>query len=376
MVGNKIILFRKELNMKIRIISNMYPSKKFPSYGVFVKNHITILEEGGHDVEKIVMHKKENKIKKLGAYLVFYLKIIYSNLFKKRELIYIHYASHTALPVIISLCFRPKLKVIVNLHGSDVYPEKKSQHIFQPLVKKLCQKAVKVVVPSQYFKESIKTKYDINDQKIYISPSGGVDLDIFHPHTKKAKDDICIGFVGRIDKDKGWENALRAFAKIREEFPSTHLKMTMIGSGEFDHLKLKLTKHLNIQDSVTFLPLIPQSDLPDYYNTFDVFLFPSRRQGESLGLVGLEAMACGVPVIGSDIAGIKSYVKDGKNGFLFPPGDEKSLVLCLRKFLELEKKQLAELKDYSCKTAALFDKKKVSKNFLAFIDSFYMDSIK
>src|SRR5207247_872477 len=77
-----------------------------------------------------------------------------------------------------------------------------------------------------------------------------------------------------------------------------------------------LATQLNISEKVTFLDAIPHADLPLYYNAADVCVVPSYY--ESFGMVALEAMACGVPVIASRVGGLKETVQDGRTGYLIP----------------------------------------------------------
>ena len=85
---------------------------------------------------------------------------------------------------------------------------------------------------------------------------------------------------------------------------------------------------------VTLLPLQPQEKLPEIYSSLDAFAFPTQRAGESLGLVGLEAMACGVPVICSDFAAPADYVVEGVNGFQFAVGDPQAMAEAIQRCMD------------------------------------------
>ena len=87
----------------------------------------------------------------------------------------------------------------------------------------------------------------------------------------------------------------------------------------------------------------------------DVFVFPTTRKGESLGLVGLEAMACGTPIIASSIGGILDYVQDGENSWLFPPGDEQALKDKLVMFDELTDAERKQVADKAFETALTYE---------------------
>jgi glycosyltransferase involved in cell wall biosynthesis len=88
-----------------------------------------------------------------------------------------------------------------------------------------------------------------------------------------------------------------------------------------------------LESKVKLMGYLTRDKLAEHYRSFDVFVFPSTR--ESLGLVGLEALACGTPVIGSDIPAIKEYIRDGFNGFLFEKGNPDDLAGKLNGYLKL-----------------------------------------
>ena len=106
--------------------------------------------------------------------------------------------------------------------------------------------------------------------------------------------------------------------------------------------------------------LQPQTKLPDYLNQMDVFVFPTQL-AESLGLVAVEAMACGCPVLASDFAAPGDYVKDGINGYKFPVGDSDTLAMLLEKMRTLSENERTALKEGALATAQQFATNKVTE---------------
>ena len=304
--------------MKILMISNMYPSSRAPHYGVFVRNMIESLEKTGIKIDKIVCYKQFTKIEKVASYLMFYLRVIFRGLFKKYDFIYAHYASHTALPLLILLKIKPKLKIIINVHGNDVVPEEDKDKKFIPLVKKILKKSYYIVAPSYYFKHILMNEYEIDEKYIFVSPSGGVNLNVFYKKNNNRGDIFTVGFVSRIEKNKGWDVFLEAANKLLSE--NWDIRFVMVGQGSEEEMK-ELMKRYNLEETNRFewKPFLSQTELADIYNNLDVFCFPTRRQSESLGLVGLEAMSCGAIIIGSNKYGPSSYINDGVNGLSFDP---------------------------------------------------------
>jgi D-inositol-3-phosphate glycosyltransferase len=122
-------------------------------------------------------------------------------------------------------------------------------------------------------------------------------------------------FVGRIEPLKGIDVLVQAMARL-----DTAARLLVVGGDAKDVQRktelMEIAATLGIEDRVTFLDAVPHSDLPLYYNAADVCVVPSYY--ESFGLVALESMACGVPVVVSRVGGLKETVRDGRTGYLVP----------------------------------------------------------
>lgn len=354
---------------KILLVSNMYPSKKFPHYGVFVRNMEHILLEENYKVSKSVLFKSTNKISKLIAYICFYIKTIFKGIFTSYDCIYAHYASHTALPLIFVKKIKPKVKIIMNVHGNDIVPEDSHDEKYIPLVKKILNMSDKIVSPSKYFEDILLRQYGIFKSKIFVSPSGGVDTKLFMKLNKdEAKENIkldknmkYIGYVSRIEKDKGWDILLEAISKIRNSIDS-NVRFLFIGSGEQDAEFDNLVKSLHLEEVALKFRFLPQADLKNIYNSLELFVFPTYRKSESLGLVGLEAMACETIVLASNTGGPKTYIDDGVNGILFEPKNSDDLAKKILEVLTLENKEKEKIKKKARATSLKYDKEVVKQN--------------
>ena len=339
----------------ILVVSNMYPSAKYPHYGIFVKNTCEILKNNGYNVKVISLTKETNQAKKIIRYIKFYIDVCLMYIMGSEKIVYVHYASHCSLPILIGDLFRKK-KIIVNVHGNDIIPETVKDKKYMVLVYKLLKKADKIICPSLYYKNVLNKQYNRGDAVVY--PSGGIDLNIFHPlNTEYArkklglkKDFKYVGYVSRIEKNKGWDIFLKVCRFILDQHKD--IRFIVVGDGEEYPQYENLKASLNLNDYIIEYPLLSQIELNYIYNSLDIFIFPTMRKSEALGLVGLEAMACGVTTILPNKYGPSSYARDKKNCFLFETGSVDSLKevldnVLLKNNFYIKQEALKTAKEYS-----------------------------
>ncbi|MCY4529160.1 MAG: glycosyltransferase, partial [Chloroflexi bacterium] len=178
-----------------------------------------------------------------------------------------------------------------------------------------------IIVSTEQERSDVSRLYGTDPGKISVLPAG-VDLELFRPAEKpEARRSLglpegnVVLSVGRVEPLKGFDILLMAMASMDERSDTT----VVIAGGdeedspEFERLR-ELAQSLGLGDSVIFTGSVSQDELSVYYNAADVFVLPSYY--ESFGLVALEAMACGVPVIASRVSGPRSFVKSGETGYL------------------------------------------------------------
>lgn len=332
---------------KILLISNMYPSKEYPHYGIFVKNSAEILRKEGYFVDVIALKKRNSHIRKVFGYFIFYLKIIFKGLFNDYYAIYSHYASHTATPLLI-LNFFKKNNIVMNVHGNDIVPETKKDNKYNKIVRKVLNISDVIISPSDYFKNVLINEYNIVPSKIVVYPSGGIDINKFYSiprdaaldYLKLDKNNIYIGYVGRIEENKGWDIFLKACKNIL--MVNKKIMIIVAGSGSQDKYFNDLLKQLKIENRVIKYNLLSQEELLYIYNSLEVFVFPTYRKSESLGLVGLEAMACGIKTVLPNKYGPSSYAINENNSFVFESQNVSSLNYTILKALECKNNSIKQ----------------------------------
>ena len=345
----------KSGEIRLLLISNMYPSRNQPSYGIFVQNFVEAMAGRGMEIIRAVIRGRgRNVVEKIWKYSRFVFEI-YMGLFEGNyDVIYVHYATHSLLPLVPARSFIRK-PLVINFHGSDLSPYGPVGRKILDLNCDLIRRAAMLVVPSDFFRNKVAEKY--NHPNIYISYSGGIDLSCFTPEREPGVDQetITIGYVSRIDRYKGWDVLLKALHKIKNERSENGFKAILVGGGEeMDSLESMIAA-LGLEADVSYIGPVLQTALPAMYRSFDIFIFPTVRTDESLGLVGLEAMACGVPVIGSNTGGLSGYIREGENGFLFEPGNFLELAEKIAMFRKLSLSERQSLSQQAVRTAGQYD---------------------
>lgn len=345
--------------MKILVISNLYPSQKNPFYGSFVANFVKQLCDYSPE-NKIrlcaLRGKSKTTIGKAFKYCIFYGSILKHLIFNNYDLVYVHLITHSTIPIRIVSAFK-KLNLIFNIHGQDLLVTTPLASKLLELAKPMLYNASYIVVPSNYFKTVTLNKLpNISEQKILVSASGGVSDDFFIDQ-KNNNSVPVIGYVSRIDKGKGWDIFIKA-AKILTD-AGINAKYIIAGGGqEVDDLNKQLTALA--LDNICYVGPKKYSELPGIYSTFDLFVFPTTLE-ESLGLVGLEAMASGVPVIGSRIGGLTDYIEDRVNGYFFRVSDANDLAEKIRTYLILRPDEQKMMSERAMQTAKEYNKSVVAK---------------
>ncbi|NER78833.1 MAG: glycosyltransferase family 4 protein [Leptolyngbya sp. SIO1D8] len=156
----------------------------------------------------------------------------------------------------------------------------------------------------------------------------GVELSLFESITHQGIGN-CLLYVGRLASEKGLPILLKSLRQLLPQYPD--LKLTVVGDGADRTYLEELTTKMQLDRHVNFVGYQSQTSVREYLKATDIFVLPSFAEG--IPVVLMEAMATGVPVIATQIAGISELVQSGLNGYLVSPGDSDALAQTLSELI-------------------------------------------
>jgi glycosyltransferase involved in cell wall biosynthesis len=244
---------------------------------------------------------------------------------KRYDVVNTHFVVPTGpTGVVLSRLFR--IPNVLSVHGGDIYDPSKAlsphkNYLLRKIVEYVLNHSTCVLAESNDVKRRAISHYRVK-KEITVIPWG-----LKEPTFVKAsrvefgmsQDEFLIIAVGRLVKRKGLDCLLQAVAKI--QIPT--VKVVLIGDGpERNHLE-SLAVALGIRQQILFLGAVSEEKKFQYLSVSDVFTLPSLHEG--FGIVFLEAMYCGLPIITTDNGGQADFLKDRRNGFLVPVGDAEAM---------------------------------------------------
>jgi phosphatidylinositol alpha-mannosyltransferase len=235
--------------------------------------------------------------------------------------------------------FMPALPITVLRHSATVnvatfhssWDSRIARLYGNPLLRRFNRRLHARIAVSNRARDFVATHFDGAYQVI----PNGIAVDEFGPDVAPlphlADGKLNILFVGRLEERKGFRYLLRAYARLKPHLPETRL--IVVGAYE-EKAKRRYEAFVRSVglDDVLFPGRASAGELPRYYKSCDVFCAPSVG-GESQGIVLLEAMASGRPIVASDIAGYRGVMTDGREGLLVPPRDADALAAALGRLL-------------------------------------------
>jgi len=244
---------------------------------------------------------------------------------QKLDVLHVHYAiPHATTAWLAREMLGPtrRLKVITTLHGTDITLVGQEAS-FHAITKFSIEKSDAVTAVSTYLREETIRAFGCEQCRISVIPNF-VKLDEYKPRESEEGDGLrppghkLITHISNFREVKRVKDVIRVFARIRKAMPATLL---MIGDGPERDDAERESRELEVATDVRFLGRL--DSVAGLLQQSDLFVLPT--QSESFGLAALEAMACGVPVVGSRAGGLPEVVEDGVSGILEPPGSVEAM---------------------------------------------------
>jgi glycosyltransferase involved in cell wall biosynthesis len=219
-------------------------------------------------------------------------------------------------------------------HGVEVWNLKRRAHI------QALRAAQHIFAVSSYTRDRIIQEQNLSLEQVRVLPNT-IQPNAFHPGPKpefllqrhgiapRKKVILTVARLADSEQYKGYDQILRALPHVLSRVPEVHY--VLVGEGRDRSRVEKLIASLRLAPSVTLAGAVPQSELVDYYNLCDLFAMPSK--GEGFGIVYLEALACGKPVLAGNVDGSSEPLQHGRLGALVDPDNLSQIAECLAAIL-------------------------------------------
>ena len=327
--------------IKIAIICNSYPTIKNNTNQIFIKNLVNELckQSIKPDVYYNMIYdywgnasNQKNVLANLLKYAVYFIGLLRLILrIRQYNVLNPHgvmISGYTA--ILLKRLFH--LPVVLHIHGGDLNLYSTSSNLYKNIYNKTISESDKIIVNSNDIKSKVLNLTGVEKNKVKVV-SPGISYNIFFPMADdkiiNQKDSyhidpnkVVLLFAGNAIKRKGLDILITALESLTKEQLSKITLIICSEGPEIINARDRLNQIPNLKQSTLFIKKVQQYELNILYNIATLFIFPSRE--EPLGLVGLEALACGTPVVGSNVGGIPEYVNN-ENGYLFDPNNPKEL---------------------------------------------------
>lgn len=349
-------ILSKECELRICYLAN--------GQSIHTKKWVTYFSDAGYDVHLVTFSKTE-PIKGVEVHnLRYFLKWAYPlRITEVRravrridpDVLHAHYVTHYGMYGVFT-GFKP---FVVSAWGSDVLDEPEESRIKKQTVKYVLAKADIITCDASHVAEAMERLGAVPEKIRLINY--GVDTRKFSPREKsqelRAKltisDSPTVISLRNLDPLYNVESLLKAIPFVLEEIPET--KFLIAGRGSEESRLKELAVSLGVSEKTFFIGFIPNDELPTYLTTVDVYVSTALSDA-GISAATAEAMACGLPVVITDVADNRKWVEDGVNGFVVPMKDPKQLaerVIYLlkneavrRKFGTISRKVIEEKNDY------------------------------
>ncbi len=309
----------------------MYPNERKPYAGSFIKEHVEILRRKG--IECLVVANRDSRrgfFNALRKYSLLTARVLIASVSQDFDLVHAHSTFFAGIITAFAMWTR-RTPLIITAHGTDdvaQFPQRNLLHNHEWLAKwltRICLKrADHIIAVSNYLRELLAMELVGSDKKISVIGMG-VNTNLFHAIGKREArrqldlplQDKILLYVGNLQPLKGCQYLIRAMALMKRP----DCRLVMVGEGREKRRLKTLSDSLGLP--VTFVGAILKEEVLLWMSAADLLVHPTLSEG--FGLVVLEALSCGLPVVASNVGGIPEQINDGVNGYLVEPANVPAL---------------------------------------------------
>lgn len=301
-----------------------------------VKMEVLVCQPKGKGVTTSVNGISVTKASSLGMYTGMPVSVTFPFLLavKSRKADILHFHLPFPLGDVSYLLMGARDKKVVVTYHSDIVRQKRLLKLYKPFLSQFLKRADRIIVTSPYLLESSEHLSPYKDKCTVIPLS--IDLNKFKPHSENglnykyrnpSSNEKIILFVGCLTYYKGLSYLIEAMKHVKA-------RLLIVGDGELRRELEEQVRSLGLNGKVTFLGAVSDDKLHSYYQLCDLFVLPSTEKSEAFGIVQLEAMAYGKPVVNTNLPTAVPYISiHGETGITVPPKNSKALAQAINTIL-------------------------------------------
>lgn len=245
---------------------------------------------------------------------------------EKPDILHVHYATSYGLLGALSK-YEP---MVLSVWGADVYDFPKKSKLHKSILKYNLKHADYVLSTSRHMAAETAC---YTDKPIYVTPFG-VDLNKFTPGKDRSPHKTIVGTVKTLKPKYGISYLIEAFAEVLDQTDRKDLYLHIAGDGPQREALERLAEQLGIRDRVSFLGFLDENEVIRTFQSFDIAVFPSTLDSESFGVAAVEAQACEIPVIVSDVGGLPEATDPNRSSLVVPKENVDALADAIKMLLE------------------------------------------
>jgi len=280
--------------------------------GRYDKNLPKIETKNNFVIERVgIGHKQIDKI------LYIFLSVLRTCVIQPK-IVHAIMESYAGGALVLVKYFYSKAKRILTLQSGDMDDEKNQKRLLFKLFFKFIHTTPNIVTAISSFLVERAKRLGVDEKNIFITPNG-VDMSKIPSNTEKEKNRVIM--VGRLSWEKGHDYLIQAWPEVLKNIPNA--KLILVGEGNKRNDIEKMIKDLDIESRIVLTGNLPHDQVLKEIKKSEIFICPSLAEG--LGNVFIEAQACGVPPIGTNVGGIPDIITDGENGLLIESKNSKAI---------------------------------------------------